>query len=60
MASQIIPFPSPAYKPAPVSRQVSLDGEYFDDDLPPELFDSEEEVEELSIYIHMAELAHDE
>ncbi len=60
MTSQVIPFPARSYKPAPMSRQVSIDGEYFDDDLPPELFDNDEEIEELSVYIHMAELAHDE
>ena len=55
--NQVIPFP--VRKPQPI-RQVSIDGEYFDDDVPPELFDRDEDLEELSIYVHMAELAHDE
>lgn len=56
MASQVIPFP--AHRPAPI-RYVSIDGEYFDDDLPPEL-DGDDDREELSHYAHLAELAHDE
>lgn len=60
MPSQIIPFPAAYRQPMPMVRKVSIDGEYFDDDVPPELFDTDEDLEELSTYIHMAELAHDE
>ena len=60
MTSQLIPFPGPASRHVPMSRQVSIDGEYFDDDLPPELFDTDEDKEDLGIYIHMAEAVHDE
>ncbi len=60
MTSLIIPFPQQPRRPMPAPRQVSIDGEYFDDDLPPELFDNDEDLEELSIYVHMAEQAHDE
>lgn len=64
MASQIIPFPTSSIRsgPAPSAfpRQISIDGEYFDDDLPPELFDDGEELDELAVYVHMAEAAHDE
>lgn len=60
MASQVIPFPHPASRPAPIGRQISIDGEFYDDDVPPELFDRDEDIEELSFYVHMAELAHDE
>ncbi len=59
MTSQVIPFPHANARPAPV-RQVTIDGEFYDDELPPELFDRDEDIEELSVYIHMAELAHDE
>ncbi|MDI7775646.1 hypothetical protein [Asticcacaulis sp. EMRT-3] len=65
MQAQIIPFPQiisgPKHAPrgeAPI-RQVSIDGEYFEDDLPPVLFDAEEEREdlayELGVYVQMAD-----
>lgn len=59
MTSQIIPFPHTTSRP-PANRQLTIDGEFYDDDVPPELFDRDEDIEELSIYVHMAELAHDE
>jgi len=60
MPSQVIPFPSSPSRPASIGRQISIDGEFYDDDVPPELFDRDEDIEELSFYVHMAELAHDE
>jgi hypothetical protein len=61
MNAQIIPFPAP--KPASdpgqtPMRQVSIDGEYFEDDIP-ELFDSDEETGDLEIYIHIADTWND-
>jgi len=56
MNAHIIPFPAP--KPAPM-RQVSIDGEYFEDDLPPELFDPEADEDELVPYIHIADTWND-
>ena len=51
MNAQIIPFLAP--KPLPV-RQVSLDGEYFEDDVPPVLFDADEDDVELARYVSIA------
>jgi hypothetical protein len=51
MNAQIIPFP--ASKPAPV-RQISIDGEYFEDEIP-ELFDADEDFDALTIYAHIAD-----
>ena len=48
----------PAHRPAPVSRLISIDGE--DEDLLPLPIDPDEDLETLSMYIHMAELARDE
>lgn len=51
--AQIIPFPSPV----PVRRepQITIDGEFYEDDLPPELFDVEEDREELALYVQIAD-----
>ncbi len=57
MNAQVVPFPARC-APAPV-RQVSLDGEYFVDELPPELFDEDEDREDLVTYIHIAEHVED-
>ncbi len=50
--NQVIPFP--VRKPQPI-RQVSIDGEYFDDDVPPILFDEDEDLEEITIYARIYE-----
>ncbi len=55
MNAQIIPFPVP--KAVPI-RQVSIDGEYFEDDIP-ELFDADEDFDELTIYAHIADTWND-
>ena len=55
MSARIIPFPAP--QTAPV-RQVSIDGEYFEDDIP-ELFDAEADFGELATYIHIADTWND-
>lgn len=55
-SAQIIPFPA-------MRRQMhqmppSIDGEFAEDDMPdllPELFDADEDREELAVYIHMAD-----
>jgi hypothetical protein len=56
MNAQIIPFP--ASKPATPMRQVSIGGEYFEDDIP-ELFDAEEDFGELELYMHIADTWND-
>lgn len=58
MPAQVVSFPPPSFRP-PV-RQVSIDGEFADDEMPPELFDRDEDFEELAFYAHLAEQAHDE
>jgi hypothetical protein len=51
MNAQIIPFLAPKSPPV---RQVSIDGEYFEDDIP-ELFDADEDLGELDLYLHIAD-----
>jgi len=50
--NQDIPFS--VRKPQPI-RQVSIDGEYFDDDVPPLLFDEDEDREALVLYARIYE-----
>lgn len=55
MNAQIIPFP----RVKQIStRQVSIDGEYFEDDIP-ELFDADEDLGELEAYLHIADTWND-
>ena len=61
MNAQIIPFPAPKPAPGPdltPMRQVSIDGEYFEDEIP-ELFDADEDFGELETYIHIADTWND-
>ena len=54
--NQIIQFPNPGRAaPSGFARQVSIDGEYFDDDVPPVLFDEDEDLEEITIYARIYE-----
>lgn len=48
------PHPTPAHKPD-YTHQVRYDGEFYEEDLPPELFDRQEDDEELAVFQHMAE-----
>lgn len=48
------PFPTPAPKPNYI-HQIAYNGEFYDDELPPELFDPEEDIEELAMFVHIAE-----
>lgn len=59
MNAQIIPFPDPlaALRPQPV-RQVSIEGEYFEDEVP-ELFDADIIMGELGLYIRIADSRND-
>jgi len=54
--AQIIPFPR---APRPQPLQVTIDGEFSDDEMPPELFpelfDADEDREELALYVHIAD-----
>ncbi|HEX7800195.1 MAG TPA: hypothetical protein VF402_07580 [Asticcacaulis sp.] len=59
--AQIIPFPARrAQRPARAQNadlnwRVSIDGEFSEDDLPPELFDADEDREALALYAHIAD-----
>lgn len=52
--AQIIPFPR-AKRPTPPQWQVTIDGEYSDDVLPPEMFDDDDDNEELAVYVQIAD-----
>ncbi|MBW8882056.1 MAG: hypothetical protein JF615_11755 [Asticcacaulis sp.] len=55
MNAQVVPFPT--HRPPAPTRRPSLDGEYFEDDLPPELFDEDEDRDDLTTYVHIAQSA---
>jgi hypothetical protein len=60
MNAQIIPFPArpmPAIRQT-VIRQISIDGEFFEDEIP-ELFDADEDFGELITYVHIADTWND-
>lgn len=48
------PFPVPDRKPD-YTHQVRYDGDVYDDELPPELFDPQEDLEELALFKSIAE-----
>ena len=48
------PYPVPGHKPD-YAHQVRYDGEFYEEDLPPELFDPQEDDEELSAFHHIAD-----
>ncbi len=48
------PYPVPDRKPD-YAHQVRYDGDFYDDDLPPELFDQQEDQDELAIFKTIAE-----
>ncbi|ESQ84835.1 hypothetical protein AEAC466_07190 [Asticcacaulis sp. AC466] len=56
MNATSLPFSAP--KPSTV-RQFNVDGESFEEDLPPELFDPEEDLDELATYAHIADTWND-
>lgn len=52
-----MPFPTP--RPAPgqkpdYAHQVRYDGEFYEEELPPELFDPQEDDEELAVFQYVA------
>ena len=49
-----IPYPVPDRKPD-YAHQVRYDGEFYEEDLPPELFDQQEDVEELAVFRSIAD-----
>ena len=48
------PHPVPGHKPD-YTHQVRYDGEFYEDELPPELFDPQDDDEELVVFQHIAE-----
>ncbi len=48
------PRPAPGHRPDYI-HQVRYDGDFYEDELPPELFDPHEDDEELAAFYHIAE-----
>ena len=58
MATQFIspspvPFPAPSRNSNGSLNPPRIDGEFYDDELPPELFDREEDMEDLQAFMHV-------
>lgn len=47
------PFPAPS-RNSNGSLRPAFDGEFYDDDLPPELYDEDEDMEDLQAFMHAA------
>jgi len=48
------PFPAPARNSNGSLNETQVDGAFYDDELPPELFDREEDMEDLQAFMHVA------
>lgn len=46
------PFPAPARNSNGSVRQPVAEADFYDDELPPELFDREEDLEDLQAFLH--------
>ncbi|WP_157138904.1 hypothetical protein [Asticcacaulis biprosthecium] len=57
MNAHVAPFPT--RRPSPPIHQSTIDGDVYDEDLPPELFDEDEDREDLVTYLHIAEHVED-
>lgn len=56
------PSPSPLQAPARHSNgslNPQADGDFYDDELPPELFDREEDLEDLQAFMHVTTVPDD-
>ncbi len=53
------PFPAPARNSNGSIKPSPVDPEFYDDELPPELFDRDEDMEDLQAFIHVAGLPDD-
>ena len=51
------PFPAPARNSNGSLNETQVEGEFYDDELPPELFDQEEDVEDLQTFMRVAPAA---
>ena len=54
------PFPAPARNSNGSVRQPAADADFYDDELPPELFDREEDLEDLQAFLHTQAFAGEE
>ena len=52
------PFPAPA-RNSNGSLTPIPEGEFYDDELPPELFDREEDMEDLQAFMHVSSIPDD-
>lgn len=56
--NNVIPFPARRSPGVPTHShyrpQVTIDGEFIDDDMPPVLFDPDEDLCELNMYVRIA------
>ena len=53
------PFPAPSRNSNGSLNQNQVDGEFYDDELPPELFDREEDMEDLQAFMHVTAIPED-
>ncbi len=53
------PFPAPARNSNGSIDQTRTDGAFYDDELPPELFDRDEDMEDLQAFMHVAAVPDD-
>jgi len=53
------PFPAPARNSNGSVRPHPADAEFYDDELPPELFDRDEDMEDLQAFMHVAAIPDD-
>ncbi len=53
------PFPAPARNSNGSLNQTQEDGAFYDDELPPELFDRDEDMEDFQAFMHVAGLSED-
>jgi hypothetical protein len=53
------PFPAPARNSNGSVKPAPADAEFYDDELPPELSDRDEDMEDLQAFIHAAAIRDD-
>ncbi len=55
----IAPYPAPASHSNGSIAPAPADGQFYDDELPPELFDREEDMEDLQAFLHVVAVTDD-
>lgn len=53
------PFPAPARNSNGSLNPPRTEGDFYDDELPPELFDREEDLEDLQAFMHVTAVPDD-